>query len=169
MLLVVYVFGLTLAALELSLPKFQLEYLTLPEALLKPETNIADVSSVLYPDRAYSFYFRALQAEMCAGPRRKTPPECRKRAPVKPHEIRELIERSLATGNRSIEMAMYNYAFVLLQENAASELVDEAIREWRFNYPQSPKTDPREMYRQMSQSIQGGRRIDDGEFEDRAK
>ncbi len=150
LLLVIYVAGLTLALLELNLPQYQPDYLTKPESFLKPETNIADVSSALYPDRAYSLYYRALQAALCADAGgEKTPPECRNRKRVKPGEVRELIERSLATGNRSIEMAMYNYAIVLLQENAPPELVDAAITSWRISYPGSQESDPRDVYREM--------------------
>ena len=59
LILVIYVGGLSLAVLELHLPQLQLDYLTRSESLLEPETNIADVSSALYPDRAHSFYYRA--------------------------------------------------------------------------------------------------------------
>ncbi|HIF92490.1 MAG: hypothetical protein ABGX04_13340 [Myxococcales bacterium] len=149
-LLAIYIGGLTLAVLELYLPQFQHDYLTNSKSLLQPEINLADVSSRLYPDRAYSFYYRALQAALCVRGT-ASPPECRNRAPVKSHEIRELVERSLATGNRSIEMAMYNYAIILLQEQASHEEIDAAIHNWRTNYPNSNEVDPREMHRQMTQ------------------
>jgi hypothetical protein len=168
-ILLVYIGGLTLAAFELNLAQFEPDYLIKSESLLNPETNIADVSSELYPDRAYSFYYRALQASMCSGPGREAQPECQGRDPVKPHEIRELIEHSLATGNRSNEMAMYNYAIVLLQENATPELVDAAIAVWRVNYPQSKNLDPREMVREARQTSASGNRTGRGESEHRTR
>jgi hypothetical protein len=165
-ILVVYLGGLSLAALELNLPQFEPEYLTKSESLLKPKTNIADVNSALYPNRAYSLYYRALQASLCSGPRRETQPGCQDRARVGPHEIRELIERSLATGNRSNEMVMYNYAIILLQEKAAPELVDAAIHVWRVNYPESREADPRETYRATIQGSRSGSTVRSDESKD---
>jgi len=149
LILVVYLSGLMLAAFELNLPQDRSDYLADPEAFLNPEINIADVSSSLYPDRALSLYYRAYQASLCFGPEDSTPPECRQRDRVEPGQVRELIERSLATGNRSIEMAMYNYAMVLLMENASSEKIDAAIYNWRVSYPGSSQADPREAYQRL--------------------
>lgn len=147
LILFVYMGGLILAAFELKLPQDRSDYLADPEAFLNPEINIADVSSSLYPDRALSLYYRAYQSSLCFGLEDATPPACRQRDRVEPGQVRELIERSLATGNRSIEMAMYNYAIVLLMENAPSEKVDAAIHNWRVSYPSSSQADPREWYR----------------------
>ena len=148
LILIIYLSGLTLAIFELNLPQDRVDYLANPDVFLRPETNIADVSSVLYPDRALTLYYKAYQAALCTGAEGETPPECRQRGPVEPGEVRELIERSLATGNRSVEMAMYNYAAVLIQENASPELIDAAIRNWCVSYPDSSEVDPREMYRE---------------------
>jgi hypothetical protein len=148
LILVIYIGGLTLAVFELNLPQDRVDYLANPDVFLRPETNIAHVSSVLYPERALTLYYNAYQASLCTGAEDETPPECRQRGHSEPGEVRELIERSLATGNRSIEMAMYNYAVVLIQENASPELIDAAIRNWRVSYPDSSEVDLREMYRE---------------------
>lgn len=150
LLLVIYVGGLILAAFESKLsPQDQADYLANPEAFLSPETNIAEVSSALYPERALTLFYRAHQTALCSGADHETSPECRRRGPVEPGEVRILLERSLATGNRSIEMVMYNYALVLIQENASSGLIDAAIHNWRSSYPDSSLSDPRVVYREL--------------------
>ncbi len=151
LLLVVYAFGLALAVLESTQPEIRAGRPQGPETFLEPEFNIADVSSALYPDRGLTLYYRAHQAALCDGPAAETPPECRQRDPVEPGEILELLERSVATGNRSIELAMYNYALVLIQENAPPEEIDAAIRNWRITHPRSSRLDPRVMSRKMRQ------------------
>jgi len=148
LILVIYIGGLTLAALELNLPQDRVDYLGDPDVFLRPETNLADVSSALYPERALSLYYKAYQTALCSGAADESLPECRQRNPVEPGEVRKLIERSLATGNRSIEMVMYNYAAILIQENASPELIDAAVHNWRVSYPDSLEVDPREMYRE---------------------
>ncbi len=154
LLLFIYLSGFALALFELTLPEDRIGELESPEAYLRPGINVADVSSVLYPERALTLYYRAYQASLCAGAAAASLPECRNRDPVKPGEIRGLIERSLATGNRSIEMAMYNYAMVLIQENAEPEAIDTAIRNWRVSYPFSSRPDPREMNRELKRQQQ---------------
>lgn len=150
LLLVIYVGGLILAAFELNLsPQNQADYLANPEAFLLPEINIAAVSSALYPERALTLYYRAHQTALCSGAEGETSPECRQRGPVEAGEVRTLLARSLATGNRSIEMAMYNYAMVLIQENASRELINTAIHNWRSSYPDSSLPDPRVVYREL--------------------
>lgn len=147
LLLIIFGAGAVLAAAELSLPESRTGEPESPEVFLEPEVNIADVSFELYPERALSLYYRAYQASLCTGPPAGRPEECRQRDLVEPGEIRELIERSLATGNRSIELAMYNYSLLLLQEGAPREEVDAAIRAWRISYPGSSRPDPRALVR----------------------
>lgn len=153
LLLVVYASGLTLAMFELGLPENRAgdRYsLYSPELFLDPDVNVADVSAELYPDRALTLYYRAFQASLCSGSAAETPPACRQRELIKKGEVRALIERSLATGNRSIEMAMYNYVRVLIQEKAPQQAIDEAIRNWRTSFPNSRQTDPRGLSREMT-------------------
>lgn len=148
LLLVIYMGGLTLAVLELNIPPDRVDYLANPDVFLSPEVNIADVSSALYPERALTLYYNAYQTALCSGPEDVTPPQCRGRDPGERGEVRELLERSLATGNRSIEMAMYNYAMVLMQDNASPELIEAAIHDWRISYPDSSEPDLREVYQE---------------------
>ena len=154
LLLIVYAGALGLGIFELANPRIQDGRPDAPEVYLDPETNIADVSAAVWPDRALSLYYRAYQAALCGERAGETHDACRARGPVEPGEIRELLERALATGNRSIELAMYNYAIVLLQENAAPQDVDAAIRRWRAAHPSSARPDPRRVYREMQQRRQ---------------
>jgi hypothetical protein len=117
---------------------------------LEPEYNIADVSAALYPERALSLYHRAYQASLCAGLGDVEETACEERGPIEPGEVRRLLEQSLATGNRSIELAMYNYALVLLQEGAPLSEVERAIRTWRIAHPGSGRVDPRVAWRELS-------------------
>ena len=151
LLVIVYGSAFFLAALELSNPEIHAGRPDQPGVYLEPGTNVAEVSAALYPERALTLYYLAYQASLCDEVRAEAPTVCRERGPVEPGEIRDLLERSLATGNRSIELAMYNYAMVLLQENATAAEVDAAIRDWRRAYPGSSRPDPRIAYREMRQ------------------
>lgn len=149
LLLVVYGAALALAAFELNDPSLRPGRPDDPEIYLEPDVNIADVSAELYPDRALSLYYRAYQASLCSDPGVAASAVCRQRGPVAPGEVRQLLERSLRTGNRSVELAEYNYVMVLLQENAPKSEVDAAVRRWRLDYPSSERSDPRLVYRDM--------------------
>ena len=102
-----------------------------PSDYLEADYNIADVSTEIYPERALSFYYQAQQAAYCNEPGSRQFEVCRSRGPAEPGEIRGLLEAALATGNRSIEEAMYNYAWVLVQEDAPSDEIDAAVETWR--------------------------------------
>ena len=151
-LLVVYGSALFLAFLELTDPEIRVGRLDLPEAFLEPESNIADVSAALYPDRALTLYYQAYQTSLCEERAADPDTVCHRRGPPKPGEVRKLIERSLATGNRSIELAMYNYAIVLLHEAAPGAEVEDAVRNWRISYPRSSRPDPRVAFREMQRN-----------------
>ena len=150
LLLVVYGSGLTLAALEWTDPDLQTGRPDDPAVYLEPEYNIADVSAALHPERALSLYYRAYQASLCASLADVEATACEERGPIEQGEVRRLLEQSLGTGNRSIELAMYNYALVLLQEGAPQSEVEAAIRSWRIAHPGSSRADPRVAWRELS-------------------
>ncbi len=156
--LVVYGSALFLAALELTDPDVGKGKLDDPPAYLEPESNIADVSAALYPDRALTLYYQAYQTSLCEDRANDPDTVCHRRGPPKPGEVRKLIERSLATGNRSIELAMYNYAIVLLHEGAPDAEVEAAVRSWRISYPSSTRPDPRVAFRKMQRNPPRARR-----------
>jgi len=155
LLLVVYGGAALLAGLELGGPGVKPGDADDPSWFLDPEVNIVDVSTEIHPERASTLYYRAFQASLCASREAQAMPACRERGPVRPGEIRELLERSLATGNRSNELALYNYALVLLQEAAPREEVEDAVRAWRAAYPRSLRPDPRVAFAEMRHG--GGR------------
>jgi hypothetical protein len=142
LLLVVYSGVALLAVFEVSNPRIRSGQHDSPDVYLSPATNIADVSAELYPDRALSLYHRAYQAALC-GEAGADAEVCRRRGPVKPGEIRDLLARAVATGNRSVELALYNYALVLVQEGAPAQEIDAAVRAWRKSHPGSARLDPR--------------------------
>lgn len=147
LLIFIYLVGTALALSELRLPEEKANQLDQPETYIQPEKNVADVSAALYPGRALTLYYQAFKASLCTGPSSQQPEACRSREPVKPGEVRELFERAIATGNRSIEMLLYNYAVVLIQEGAPQEEIDAAVREWRLAHPGSQRPDPRTLFR----------------------
>jgi len=104
---------------------------------------------VVLPDRALTLYYRAYQASLCEERSADPGSICSRRGPPRPGEVRELIERSLATGNRSIEYAMYNYAIVLPHAGAPDAEVEAATRNWRISHPHSSLPDPRVAFQQM--------------------
>jgi hypothetical protein len=154
-LLVVYAGGLVLAGLELANPEVRVGRIEQPAAYLEPGVNVADVSAALYPDRALTLYYQAYQASLCAGRSDGPDSVCGRRGPPRPGEVRALIERSLATGNQSIELALYNYALVLLHEHASDAEVEAAVRQWRLAYPASAHPDPRLAFRNARRGAPG--------------
>jgi hypothetical protein len=151
LLVVVYAAMLLLAVFELTDADVGSVMQDEPATFLEPERNIADVSRAVHPNRALTLYNEANQAALCgeAGAARHS--VCRARGPIEPGEVRELLEEAIATGNRSVELAMYNYAWVLLQEGASPEQVDAAVAAWRSAHPRSVRPDPRVAYREHTQ------------------
>jgi hypothetical protein len=146
LLLVVYGAAIVLAAFELSDPDVRADKEDDPSVYLEPDTNVADVSAAVHPDRGLTLYYQAQQAAHCSQPGARELPVCRARGPVRPGEVRELLEEAIETGNRSLELAMYNYAWVLLEENAPPEEVAAAVAIWRDAHPNSRRPDPREAH-----------------------
>jgi hypothetical protein len=159
-LVLVIVFGsaLLLGTVESTRPDLQDRDIDQPRVFLDPDVNIADVSAALYPDRALTLYYEAFQASLCQNPAAVPHSACERRGPPKPGEVRELIEHSLATGNRSNELALYNYAMVLIQEGAPASDVAQAVHDWRATYPRSQRPDPRELARAMQRTAKRGGR-----------
>lgn len=147
-LVAVYGFGLTLAAIELAQPAIDAEHGENPRWFLDAEANIVDASNAVSPERATSLYYRAFQASLCTDASARNTLVCLKRGPVRPGEIRELMEEALATGNRSIELLQYNYAIILIQDGAPQAEIDAAVRNWRVTNPSSSRPDPRVLFAQ---------------------
>lgn len=143
LLLVIYAAGMWLGISESNLSLETSAALEQPRAYIDGDDNVADISAAIYPDRAITLYYQAYQAALCSQPANAQAPVCKARGPVKPGEVRILIEASLATGNRSIEIALYNYAAVLVQEGAPADQIDAAVRNWRSANPISKLPDPR--------------------------
>jgi len=142
-ILLVYLLGATIAASELRLPGDRVGPLEGPSGYFDEETSVADVAAAIYPDRALTLYYQAFQKSLCTGPKHSRPEGCVRYGPVREGEVRELIERAVAKGNRSIEQLLYNYAVVLVQEGAPQEEIDAAVRNWRVAHPTADRPDPR--------------------------
>lgn len=158
LLVAVYGIALVLASFELTTPGVVAGEADDPSWFLDPDVNIADVSAALYPDRASTLYYRAFQASLCASRPADDRSACREHGPVRPGEVHRLLARSLATGNRSIELAMYNYALVLLEEGAPRKESEAALRRWRAAYPHSTRPDPRVLVAEMRRGRTHARR-----------
>lgn len=154
LLVVIYSALLLLAVREWTDPEINDDQKLVPVHYLESDRNIADVSAAIYPDRAVSFYYRAHQAVLCSQAGAEQYEVCRSRGPAKPEEVRELLARALATGNRSLEEAMYNYAWVLVQENAPEAEIDAAVALWRENHPDADRPDPRDLRPRQAPSPQ---------------
>ena len=152
LLLIIYGIAIVFAAYEISHPRMRGTGTDDPRWFLAPDSNIVDVSVALYPERSTSLYYRAFQASLCEAEPADSRTACRKRGPVAAGEVRELIERALATGNRSLELAMYNYAMILLHEGASDEEIDAAIRSWRVSHANSTRPDPRVAFAKRNRS-----------------
>ncbi|MGK0484840.1 MAG: hypothetical protein ACJAYI_000348 [Myxococcota bacterium] len=143
LLLVIYAAGMWLGISESNLSLETSAALEQPRTYIDGDDNVADISAAIYPGRAMTLYYQAYQAALCSQPTNAQAQVCKARGPVKPGEVRELIEQSLATGNRSIEFVLYNYAVVLVQEGAPADQIDAAVRNWRSANPISKLPDPR--------------------------
>ena len=143
LLLVIYAAGMWLGISESNLSLETSAALEQPRTYIEGDDNVADISAAIYPGRAMTLYYQAYQAALCSQPTNAQAQVCKARGPVKPGEVRELIEQSLATGNRSIEFVLYNYAVVLVQEGAPADQIDAAVRNWRSANPISKLPDPR--------------------------
>lgn len=143
LLLIVYGSAALLASFEVRLPYSLAEAEDRPEWFLNPKNNLVDVSAAIHPGRAATIYYRAIQAWLCEDPSASVNEVCRARGPVRRGEIRELLERALATGNDSMELLLYNYALVLIQSGAPPAEIDAAVRAWRVAHPGSDLPDPR--------------------------
>jgi hypothetical protein len=143
LLLVIYATGMWLGISESNLSLETSAALEQPRTYIDGDDNVADISAAIYPGRAMTLYYQAYQAALCSQPTNAQAQVCKARGPVKPGEVRELIEQSLATGNRSIEFVLYNYAVVLVQEGAPADQIDAAVRNWRSANPISKLPDPR--------------------------
>ena len=144
LLLVIYAAGMWLGISESNLSLETSAALEQPRTYIDGDDNVADISAAIYPGRAMTLYYQAYQAALCSQPTNAQAQVCKARGPVKPGEVRELIEQSLATGNRSIEFVLYNYAVVLVQEGAPADQIDAAVRNWRSANPISKLPDPRD-------------------------
>ncbi len=147
LILIIYLVGAWLAFSELRLPTDAAPPLDSPAGYFDENTSVADVSAEIYPDRALTLYYQAFQKSLCTQPKRIRPEGCDRIGPVKPGEVRELIERAVKKGNRSIEELLYNYAVVLVQEGAPKEEIEAAVRNWRIAHPTADRVDPRELGR----------------------
>jgi hypothetical protein len=143
LLIILYAAGIWFGISELNLSLETSAALEQPRAYIEGDDNVADISAAIYPGRAMTLYYQAYQAALCSQPAHVRAPVCKARGPVKHGEVRKLIEQSLATGNRSIEFVLYNYAVVLIQEGAPKDEIDAAIRNWRSANPTSELPDPR--------------------------
>ncbi|MDP6978699.1 MAG: hypothetical protein QF570_08870 [Myxococcota bacterium] len=151
LILCLYIAGAALAYSELRLPTDEVSGLDAPGAYFDEGTGVAEVSAKIYPDRALTLYYQAFQKSFCTGPARTRPEGCEAIGPVEPGEVRELIERAIAKGNRSIEELMYNYAVILVEEGAPQEEIDTAVRNWRLSHPTMDRPDPRTLGRTRQQ------------------
>lgn len=108
-----------------------------PEWLLDPDRNLADVYAELFPERASSYHYRALQASLCARPGFGKSPECVDFDLRNHHDERDLLGRAVATGNRSNERILYNYALNLIHTGGSASEIDAVLHRWRRDYPHS--------------------------------
>lgn len=103
------------------------------------DDQIAETTSSLvieiYPDSAEAHYQRGMIARFV----RRDDPEARRH-----------FEQALATGIKTNEDLLYEYAVVLAVINESPKTVDAAIANWRRNYPQSKRPDPRVVARNNS-------------------
>lgn len=129
--MIVYVPALLLAGWEIYGRIYEDGAAPTPEIAAKNNEFTLDYSKLhreLYPERPRSDYYEGLTALL---------------TDKNPQKAREHFERALATGVKTDEQLLYYYAqtLVMLKEDPAK--VNEAVRNWRVNFPRSTYPDPR--------------------------
>lgn len=114
------------------------------EWLFDTRVDLASTLVELYPNRSLGHFFRGYQASMCwdTGFDHEV---CQQFANKDPRDIRIALEEAIRHGATNEEELLHFYAFVLVQLGESPEIIDDAVRRWRTNYPYSTKPDPRQM------------------------
>lgn len=86
------------------------------------------VTRQLYPDRPEADYYNGIDELFL----RKNP-----------QAARAHFERALSTGVKTDERLLYYYAYALVQLDEDEAVIDEAVDNWRKNFPESNLPDPR--------------------------
>lgn len=115
-----------------------------PESILNYKRNMPDVLTELYPERNGTHYWVGYQAALCMD-RGFTRQVCRKFPHQNINDVREEFERALATGEKSNEELLLNYADILVQLGESEDEINKAIRNWRINFPHSKNPTPRQV------------------------
>ena len=98
------------------------------------DSQATTLVSELYPDSAETHFRRGLIAMS-----------------VRQDDAQALrsFERALATGIKTNEDLLYNYALILILMKKDSKIVNAAITDWRLNFPNSYQPDPRIVAREI--------------------
>ena len=107
-----------------------------PDWVLNHKHNLPDVFSDLYPERSGTHYWNGLQAAACFD-RDFTRKVCEKFDKQDDQAIRKQFEQSLASDSKSNEDLLRSYVQVLVQMEASQDDIDDAVRNWRKNFPHS--------------------------------
>ena len=102
-----------------------------------------DTVSELYPDRAESLYHWGRRALFVEGDLTKA---------------RRYFERALATGYKTDESLLYDYAILLILIREQPAQIDAAAAAWRRNFPSSKRPDPRTLRLSAPIPAAGGNR-----------
>jgi len=114
-----------------------------PELLREARQYTMDYSKVLknlYPESHRANYYRGVTALYDNPPRLE--------------EAFEHFQTAIDTGIKSDEQLSYHYAVTLVLLDKDSEAIEEAVHQWRWNFPRSTSPDPR-TYKNMGLPTKG--------------
>ena len=131
---------------------------TKPEWYLNENYNLAEVTAEIYPNRSNTLWSRAFQVAHCTDYNFRQMGICRNVPPPSLQQIREMFEEALATGDKSNEQLLYNYATLLLKLEEDPDQVEAAIRDWQINFPASKLPHPRDVVEQEIRQLREMRR-----------
>ncbi len=119
-----------------------------PSWLLNERVNLAQTLTDLYPNRSHGYFLRGYQAHMCWSMTPKySLPVCWGFPNQDLRDTQQALEKAIELKGDINEEELYRfYANVLLESNAPPDVIQEAIAQWRRNYPSSIKPDPRTLY-----------------------
>jgi len=116
------------------------------EASIYVQYDLPRYLTELYPTRVESLYARGYQIQMCmllGEDQRQELPICLQLGKLKKEDVGRFFKAAVDTGNRGDEKVLYNYAIFLFDNDAPTEEINAAVKNWRWNFPFSRRPDPR--------------------------
>ncbi len=156
-LLIIYAIAILLGTVE------YIGAFTAPDNLVSPVHLYSAAMSYLYPKTAEAEFLMGRQFEVQAGQGfnreefRRNPDQYRKFLEQTNKDLTEAsrhFQRAIELGLKSDEMLYYHYALTLMRLQEDPVRIDQAIAEWRRNFPFSAQPDLQVQRQRIEEQLQ---------------